>query len=105
MDTDQKIIYNSINEAMERVSEMASSRGAGIVFANDFGSKGACFSVTIAGKELFFSYATLVAVSSAQGQFKTSTKFSTTTTKHMSKMGVGGFQELSQEELERLAAS
>lgn len=106
MDIESKRVYTSINEAMGKVHEMASSRGAGIVSANNFGSNGAFFSVTLDNKELFFSYATLVAVNApGHGQFKTNERFSSTTSRHMTRMGVGGYTEIDQEELEQLAVS
>lgn len=106
MDTQAKKVYTSINEAMQEVHEMAANRGAGIVTANDFGSRGQYFSVTIGNKELFFSYATLVAVNAPDGggQLRSDSNFSPTTSRHMGRMGVSDWNKVPQEELENIAA-
>lgn len=58
--------------------------------------------VTIDDKELYFSYNTLVAVSTLEGSYKTSTKYSATTTRHMNKHGLKNWKELDQQTLEAL---
>ena len=55
------------------------------------------------GNEFYFSYKTLVAAKVGNRCVRTSKKWSVTTSKHMGKMGVGGWEPVSQEELEALA--
>lgn len=58
--------------------------------------------VTVDNKVLYFSYNTLVAVSTPEGTYKTSTKYSATTTRHMNKHGLKSWKELDQQTLEAL---
>ena len=55
------------------------------------------------GDEFYFSYKTLVAAKVNNRQVCTSKKWSVTTSKHLGKMGVGGWEQVTQEELEALA--
>lgn len=55
------------------------------------------------GDEFYFSYKTLVAAKVGNRCVRTSKKWSVTTSKHLGKMGVGGWEQISQEELEALA--
>lgn len=50
--------------------------------------------VYVNGSTLYFSYETCVAFSGPSGSFKTATKYSKTTSKHKTLMGVTGFTEL-----------
>ncbi len=55
------------------------------------------------GNEFYFSYKTLVAARVGNRCVRTEKKWSRTTSKHLSQMGVGGWEQVSQEELEALA--
>ena len=55
------------------------------------------------GNEFYWSYNTLVAAKVGNRCVRTSKKWSVTTSKHLGKMGVGGWEPVSQEELEALA--
>jgi len=59
---------------------------------------------TPSGAELFYSYKTLVAVRTPEGRsFRTSKFWSRTTSKHLGQFGMGGAEQISQDELEKLA--
>lgn len=55
------------------------------------------------GNEFYFSYKTLVAAKVGNRCVRTAKKWSVTTSKHLGKMGVGGWEQIPQDELERLA--
>jgi hypothetical protein len=55
------------------------------------------------GNEFYFSYKTLVAAKVDGRCVRTSKKWSVTTSKHLGKMGVGGWEQIPQDELEALA--
>lgn len=59
--------------------------------------------VRIGDIHLAFSYNTLVGVEYKGTKYKTTTKYSATTSKHMTVLGYGGAIGLKQEELENLA--
>lgn len=62
-----------------------------------------CSIVTVNGTERLFSYKTLVGVRTPDGKtFKTSTKWSNTTTRHINKAGFGNGTPIPQEELEAM---
>ena len=55
------------------------------------------------GTELMYSYKTLVAVRLNDGRtYRTDKFYSRTTSKHLGKFGVGGAEQVSQTELEKL---
>ena len=55
------------------------------------------------GDEFYFSYKTLVAARVGNRRVRTEKKWSKTTSKHMSQMGVDGWEQIPQDELEALA--
>lgn len=55
------------------------------------------------GNEFYFSYKTLVAAKVGNRCVRTEKKFSVTTSKHLGQMGVGGWEQIPQDELEKLA--
>jgi hypothetical protein len=55
------------------------------------------------GNEFYFSYKTLVAAKIGSRFVRTSKKWSCTTSKHLTIMGAGGWEQISQEELEALS--
>lgn len=55
------------------------------------------------GNEIYFSYRTCVAARIGNRSVRTGKRWSNTTTRHLSKMGVSGWEQVSQEELEKLA--
>lgn len=62
--------------------------------------------VELNGKQLYFSYDTLIAIrgdfNTVYREFKTSTKYSTTTSRHMNQLGMQEWLEVPQEELENM---
>jgi hypothetical protein len=55
------------------------------------------------GNEFYFSYKTLVAAKVNGRCVRTEKKWSRTTSKHLTQMGVGGWEQIPQDELEALA--
>jgi hypothetical protein len=55
------------------------------------------------GDELYFSYRTLIALRKGEKCYVTSKRWSNTTTRHQSKMGVSGWEKIDQNDLEKLA--
>jgi hypothetical protein len=55
------------------------------------------------GNEFYFSYKTLVAAKVGNRCVRTGKKWSRTTGKHLSQMGVSGWEQIPQDELEALA--
>lgn len=55
------------------------------------------------GNEFYFSYKTLVAAKVGNRCVRTEKKWSRTTSKHLSQMGVSGWEQIPQDALEALA--